>query len=489
MSLIAALNTARSSLAATAKQLAVSGRNIAGANDPSYTRKITSVSTSGEGGDQIVSITRAADAGLLAHALSSKSAGSAQQAILDGLNQLQDTVGDTDSTTSPAATIAALSSALQAEANSPSDQSLAQATVTAAQAAVSSLASATATVTSVRSGADAAMATSVTDVNNLLGQFADLNTQIVRGTLAGDDVSDLMDQRDAVLGNLSDELGVTTVQRANNDEAIYTDGGVPLFDKTARTVTFKPSTALPAGATGNAVYIDGVPVTGANATMPLKSGKLAGLAELRDGVTVTYQTQLDEMARGLVASLAESDQSGGGGPDLAGLVTWSGGPTVPPDGTAVPGLAGMLQVNPAVDPAQGGSLTRIRDGGINGLDYQYNTTGASSYADRLNDMLTDLGQTRNFDPASGLQSGVSLGDYGTASTSWLENLRQTTSSAVDYQTTLQSQATDALSNASGVNVDDEYTKQLQLEQSYQASSKLIGIVQQMFDTLLAAMGP
>ena len=83
-----------------------------------------------------------------------------------------------------------------------------------------------------------------------------------------------------------------------------------------------------------------------------------------------------------------------------------------------------------------------------------------------------------------MQSGQALTDFGTASVGWLEDLRKTTSNTADYQTTLLSNATTALSNASGVNVDAEYAKQLQLEQSYQASSKLIGIVKQLFDTLL-----
>ena len=91
-----------------------------------------------------------------------------------------------------------------------------------------------------------------------------------------------------------------------------TSSGVVLFDKTARTVSFAPTNVYTAGTTGNAVYIDGVPVTGANSVMPLKSGKLAGLAQLRDQDTVTYQSQLDEIARGLIEVFAESDQTGVG---------------------------------------------------------------------------------------------------------------------------------------------------------------------------------
>ena len=59
MSLSVALNTARSSLATTAKQIAISGGNIAGADDPSRTRKIAQPTTDADGAVRVVSVTRA----------------------------------------------------------------------------------------------------------------------------------------------------------------------------------------------------------------------------------------------------------------------------------------------------------------------------------------------------------------------------------------------------------------------------------------------
>ena len=124
--------------------------------------------------------------------------------------------------------------------------------------------------------------------------------------------------------------------RPNGDAALYTDSGAVLFDKSARTVSFAPTNAYTAGTTGNAVYVDGVPVTGANSVMPLKSGKLAGLAQLRDEDTVTYQSQLDEIARGLVNAFKESDQSAVPTlPDVPGLFTYLGAPAMPASATCL----------------------------------------------------------------------------------------------------------------------------------------------------------
>lgn len=486
MNLASALSAARASLMATATQLAVSSSNISGADDGTYSRKIAQTTTTADGAASVLTVTRATDLPLLYRLLDSNSATNTQQALLDGLNQLDTTIGDTEDGVSPAAKIASLLTALTQQANSPSDTSLANGTLQAAKDVASTLNDATETVTSVRTSADAAMATSVANLNDLLAKFQQVNTAVVRGTVNGADVTDLADQRDALLGKISEEIGISVVARDNNDLAIYTDSGVTLFDKTARSVTFQKSGTLAAGATGNAVYVDGVPVTGANATMPISGGTLAGLAELRDSIAPTYQAQLDEMARGLISAFAESDQSGGGGDDQAGLFTWSGGPDVPTGLTA--GLAGSIGVNAAVDPSRGGSVAKIRDGGINGSDYLYNATYAASFGDRLNGLVNGFSATRSFDASSGLETGISLSGFATASVSWLEAERKSASDGVDYQGALQSRASDALSNAVGVNVDDEYAMQLQLEQSYQASSKLIAIIDAMFQTLLDAVG-
>ena len=487
MSLTVALTTARQALQTTATQIAVSGSNIANADDPTRSRKIAVPVVDPSGSSHVATITRATNDTVLSQYLGANSRSAGSQALLDGLNRLQDTVGDTASNASPAAKIAALSTALQTYANTPSDASLGQAAVVAAQSVASALNSASQTVAQVRNDADSAMAASVDKLNSLLSQFQTLNQRVVSENQTGQDATDALDQRDALLDQISQEIGITVMRRGDGDMAVYTDSGVVLFDKSARQVSMAPSGTLAAGTTGSPVLVDGVPVTGANAPMPISSGALAGLATLRDVTAPTYQAQLDEMARGLVESFAETDQSGGGGADKAGLFTWSGGPAIPAAGTLSSGIAATLKVNSAVVPAQGGSVARLRDGGINGTDYKYNTTGAASYSDRLSALIGGLGEARSFASASGLETSASLTDFSAASVGWLEDQRQTTSDTADYQSALLTRTQTSLSNAVGVNLDDEYAQQLQLEQSYQASSKLISIVNSLFRSLLDAV--
>jgi flagellar hook-associated protein 1 FlgK len=486
MSLTTALNTARSSLQSTSTQIAVSGRNIAGAGDPTYSRKIAATTTTADGAARIPQVTRAADAPLYNRMLDATSRAAGGQAMLEGLKQLAETVGDPELKQSPAAKLGSLATAMAQYANAPDDPLFGQAVVTAGIDLADTLNRAASAVVAVRREADADIANSVARVNDLLGRFASLNNAVVSGTAAGTDVTDAMDKRDAIVSALSEELGIATIRRENNDLALYTDSGVTLFEGgRARTVTFQPTHVYLADTVGNSVMIDGVPVTSDTAGMPLRDGRLAALTRLRDDVTATYQLQLDEIARGVIAAFAEADQSGSGGPARAGIFD-AGDATVPDVGAV--GIAGRIRLNPAVDPAQGGSVELIRDGGINGAAYRYNAASAAAYPDRLLDLAVANTAGRAFDGRTGLAVSSGLSDFASASTGWLEGLRQTTTTNTEYQTSVLARASEALSNATGVNLDEEYADQLQLERSFAASAKLISIIDELFKTLLAAVG-
>lgn len=483
MSLTTAFNTAQSSLLTTATQISTSARNVAGAGDPSASRKITVTTTTADGASRVVNITRASDTLLYERTLSATSASAGQQAILLGLGQLKLTVGDTTETTSPAAKLGVLDNALNTYANAPDNSTLATAVVTAAKDAAIGLNAATATVQQLRGTADSKIADAVSQVNDLLSQFQAQNTAVVLGSENGTDVTDALDKRDAILSLIAEKMGVTTVTRAHNDMVVYTDSGATLFETTARAVSFRSTPVFDAATTGNSVFVDGVSVSGPSAAMPVQSGEIAGLARVRDSLTVTYQNQLDEMARGLVTTFAESDQTGGSAPTLPGLFT-SGSGTVP--GTLTPGLAGTIAVNAAFDSTVGGRPALLRDG-ANGAAYVANTTSAAAYGVRLHATVTALEAARTFDPAGQLSSGTDLATFAAGSVSWLEAQRQSASAASDSARAVLSQASNALSTITGINLDQEYAAQLELERSYQASSKLIGVIGQLYDSLFAAI--
>ncbi len=489
MSLSIGLDVALSGLSVTAEQTTIVSRNVARAGDPNATRKTANVVTAPGGGVRVASVTRQADQALFERMLGANTGAAAQKAIVDALSALDQTSGDPELETSPAAHIAKLASALQQYAQEPQNATLARAAVMAAGDLATSLNDATRTVQQVRSQADADIATSVAHVNDLLAQFETVNNRIKHGSSVGADVADDLDQRDQLLKSISEEIGIRTVTRANNDMAIYTDNGLTLFDTKPRSVTFTPTEFYQPSTTGAPVFVDGVAVTGST-PLGSASGRIAALAQVRDDIAVTYQSQLDEIARGLVEAFAESDQSASPTlPDVPGLFTWSGAPAIPPTGSIEVGIAGTITISASVDPTQGGDPAKLRDGAISGnAAYLYNATGAAGFSDRLNELITALDQQRVFDPAAGVGSTATLSGFASSSVGWLQAARQSASEQADYKTTLFGRASDALTSVTGINLDEEMTLLLDLERSYQASSRLITTIDNMLGSLLSAVG-
>jgi flagellar hook-associated protein 1 FlgK len=505
MSLSAAFNIINTAFVANAGQSAVISSNISNTGTKGYSREIANLTTIASGGVEVSSVSREANAALLEQVNTSTSQAAYQQALSDGLTTLAQTVSDSSSTTSssgatangnsPSAMLANLQSALETYDASPSSASAAQGVVTAADSLAQSLNAGATAVQSVRGKADSDMASAVDTVNSLLTQFTSVNATIVSGTASGADISGAEDTRDSILTQLSQQVGISTVANPDGSTSIYTDSGVTLFQGgEARTVSFTPTATLTDGATGNAVMVDGVPITGSSSPMAIQSGALAGLANVRDDVAPQYGAQLDQLADGLISAFAESDQTGGTAPTLPGLFTFSGASDVPAN-SATTGLASEIEVNAKVDPSQGGDATLLRDGGINNdpsagtYAYTYNTTGAASYTGRIAQLVSATTSTRSFSDTTAKlgTSSASLGDYADASVSWLQSQNQKASNQLDYENSLVSQATTAASNATGVNLDTEMTNMLSIENSYTTTAKLLTTVNAMFTSLLNAV--
>lgn len=487
MSLIGALDGATAGLSVASAQIAVVSRNIANQSNTSASRKIANVVTT-NGLPIVASISRASNDALLTSLLSANAKQAKQSAISNALSQLQTTLGTGASdTSSPTALLGQFTNALQTYAASPQTTASGQAAVQAAQNFVSALNNDSATVQSVREQADAAMANSVTTINDVLSQFQKVNQTIVQGTQSGADVTDALDQRDSLLQQLSNQIGITTVTGANNGLSIYTDSGVTLFDQVPRSVTFNPTATFTASITGNAVSVDGVPVTDPQSTMQIQTGVLAGLAKVRDTLAVTYENQLDEIARGLITDFKETDKSGNN--PQAGLFTNNGSLTIPTMAQS-PGLASTIQVAASAIA----NPTLLRDGGISGSAYVSNpnppsigVAGDTGYSTRLTQLISNLSKPMAFDPSAGAGTQISLTDFTSASASWLGTQVSQASTAASYSAAVLSSTSTALSNATGVNLDLEMSNMIALEQAYQASAKLITAVSSLYTSLFAAI--
>jgi flagellar hook-associated protein 1 len=486
MTLSSALNTAQSIFSNTATQMAVTSKNISNANNADYSRRDAQTVTTGNGAT-LAQTTRASDLTLMRHDLDATAALSGQSTLYDGLQQLQSILGGNDYATSPSTYISNLQNSLQSFAAAPSNTTLAQSVVTDATDVANALNKASTSVQDLRTQADQQIGVQVTKLRDLLDQFKVANDAVKGGTAAGREVNDDLDKRDALLKQISGIVGVQTVTRDNNDMVLYTSDGTTLFETSPREISFNPQPGYDANTTGNKLYIDGVELGSGEGGNTSAQGSLQAYLQLRDKIAPTFQSQLDEIGRGLVTLFSEKDQTGSSLPDLPGLFTWSGG-TVPASGTVEPGLSATISVNPAVIASQGGNAALLRDGGINGASYVSNTSGAEGFSTTLQGYVTSLGDKMPFDSSTQLNASLSITDYASASIGWLEEFRSQASNSKDAKAATSSRSTEALSNSVGVSLDEELSKLLDLEQSYKASAKIVSTVDAMMQALLAAAG-
>src|SRR5690606_17241986 len=196
--------------------------------------------------------------------------------------------------------------------------------------------------------------------NRLLAQFEIANNTVKQETAVGGNPNDALDERDTLLKQISEIVGVTSIRRENDDLALYTSDGTVLFETIARDVTFVPTSVHGAAPVGNRISIDGVALKPGVRPDTSAQGSLQGLPQLRDEIAPLYQSQLDEVARGLIYAFSEEDPNPPGD-RVQGLFIGSAVATVTDSGVVEQGLAGTIKVNPLVIPP-GGDPNMIRDG-------------------------------------------------------------------------------------------------------------------------------
>ena len=496
MSLSSAISTAQTIFSNTGMQSAALSRNIANASNPDYARRV-GVTSIDSNGAQRMTIERTYDNGLVKQTMKSTSESAAQDLLQQKLEGVRSLLGGNDYETAPSTFLKTLRDNLQAYATKPNESTLAATVISSASDVANSLNGISAEIQSMRGTVDQEIGDLIEELNGLLDQFADVNNAIKAGTALGQDVNNELDMRERYLKQISGIIGVKSFTRNDNDMALYTTDGTMLFDVDKRKILFLPQPAYDAMTEGNPLIIDGAQITAGEGGNSTAKGKLQALLQVRDSIIPTYQNQLDETARGLVEMFQQNDMTGGGADPLPGLFTWAGyagGDTIPTTGELVPGLAALIKVNDGLVKSKGGDPTLLRDGGYDvdglGIDasaYLGNTNDEAGYSTLLDGYVATFEGDRDFDTAAFLDARTTIGEYATGSVGWLEQLISESSTAKDNKQAQLTRVVEALSNTTGVSLDEEMSLMLALEQSYKASSKLVSTVDQMMEALLAAV--
>jgi len=483
MSVSSSLSNALSGLTASARRAEVVSSNISNALTEGYGRRelnLSSRSLAGIGaGVRVDGVSRTVDDGILSdRRLADARLGDAETRA-GFFRHLESTIGSPDVAGSLNDRFAKFEAALVEAVSRPDSDTRLRNALLAANGLSGQINKISDTIQSSRQTADRTIAQQVTQLNDTLAKVEDLNVSIVKNQAAGRDATALMDHRQRLIDQISEIVPIRKVMREDNKIALFSEGGAVLLDGKPARFSFNPVTAITPDTTLQSsalsgLVLNGMPISTASDESLLAGGALIANFAVRDELSVQAQTQIDAVARDLV----ERFQSPAVDPTLtataAGLFTDDGSFF---DAANEIGLAQRLNINAAVDPAQGGTVSLLRDG------IGATTPGDVGDATLLLKLRAALSEPRV--PASGGISTAARSAIGIA-TDFLSAVGAERQEAEAENSFAQAQASSLreLELRGGVDTDHEMQQLLLIENAYAANARVIQTIDEMINSLL-----
>jgi|HubBroStandDraft_6_1064221.scaffolds.fasta_scaffold11893_4 flagellar hook-associated protein 1 FlgK len=445
-SLNASLATALSGLTADQDALAATSNNVANANTPGYSREVPVLVTGNPiiedpltfgSGVSVQSIESIRDPILESQIAQETQTQGQLNSLVSALSETQ--VNFTSSSGDIGTDITNFFSSVNQLSTNPSDLSLRQGVLTAADNLATAFNTTANNLTSQVTSLNQNVTQTVGQINQLTTQIAQLNGQIANLENVGESAGSFIDQRTQAIDQLSSLVDVSQIQSGNNELTLTTAAGTALV---AGQQSFQLTTQ-PVASGAEDIFSQGTDITST-----IASGQLGGILEARDQQIPAIQNQLDTLAAGLANSVngvqtAGYDLNGNLGTDLF---------TPPP--TSITGAAASLSVA-ITDPSL---IAASSDG----------TVGSNGNADAMYALSSQNivdGQTPN-----------------TYYSSMVFNVGNAVSNATASQTAsglVLQQLNDQNSAVSGVSLDEEAANMIQYQQAYAASAQVVTAINDM----------
>jgi flagellar hook-associated protein 1 FlgK len=347
-----------SALQAFQQAINVVSNNVANASTPGYDRETVNLTEALPQSNGTTTI----GAGVLVSGISrtyNQAAASqlnTSQSSLGQLNALQNYSTQIDNLFGT--TVGGLSTTLQSfysafsdVANNPTSTASRQALLGDAQNVASSFQNASGDLNSLNADVNNHITQDVTQINSIAASISTLNAQIVVGTASGGSSppNELLDQRDQLVSNLSQLVGVTTTTDANGSLNVFIGNGQPLVlqGQVTKLVTLPNqfnASQLEVGTTATSVPLSN----------DITSGDLGGLLAARNQVINPALNQLGQVATAFSQTVNAQQ---GDGLDLSGNLGANIFSVGAPQATASASNTGTATVAVSV-PATGlGALT------------------------------------------------------------------------------------------------------------------------------------
>ncbi|NJM13220.1 MAG: flagellar hook-associated protein FlgK [Synechococcaceae cyanobacterium SM1_2_3] len=389
------LRTATSGLMAFRAALATTGHNIANVNTAYYSRQRVELSApmpEGQGygylgrGVDIDSVARIYN-GFVMQQLRGHQSGVSQYDTMNTLTgQMSALLGDTDVGLTP--DLEAFFGSLQDLANSPTSITARQVFLDEGQTLTNRIQDIDAALSSLRESVDVGIRNAVTAINDLSAGLAKINQDI---SLASQSLTnapnDLLDQRDKILVDLADLVGIQVVAQDGDGVSVFMSNGLPLVvGNNALKLEAVQSGFDPQEIT---VRLEGQ-AEGSDLEASLTTGQLGGYFEFRRTILNPAQDALGLLAIGVAKTFNEQHKKGMDlNGDLGGNLFTVGSPKVLPftanSNATFTAAVTTDSITPITDAKAAAGATRLMRS-----DYDISYDGANYTAIRIADQKTIL---------------------------------------------------------------------------------------------------
>jgi flagellar hook-associated protein 1 FlgK len=289
----------------------------------------------------------------------------------------------------------------------------------------------------------------VSEINSMAAAIADYNARIISGEASGHEATDLRDQRDLLVDELSSIVEVQVFQR--NDGSLSVMMGSEALVERADYVRLSTASVSRGGIAVKEVRLGDI-----SRDISPAGGELGGVLQSRDEIIPRYRDDLDEIARSVVEAVNTAHR---GGYALDGT---AGRDFFDPAGVtaATIDVSGLIlnDVNLIAASSDGSVGNGDNALAIAGLRYAAVTADGSTVDDYYASVV---------------------GSLGVASASASESRKREELLVLEIEARRES--------VKGVSIDEEMTNLIAAQHAYEAAAKVVNIVDEMMDTVLSML--
>lgn len=307
----------------------------------------------------------------------------------------------------------------------------------------------------VQEDLDGQIKTTVDEVNQIAKEIASLNEKIQTVEVQGAPANDERDRRDLLLKKLGEKIDISW---AESKEGIVT----VTAGRTAILVTGTGALELKAQKTDTRdrteVFFMGTSGNPANITQQISGGRIGGALEVRDRIVEDLLTSVDNLAYTLAKEVNTAHIEGFDKNGRQGVLFFD----MP---ESVKGAATAISLNKTI----------FNDVGRIAAGAQAGASGDNTVAN----VISSIQYSQVMDGGSS-----TLDDYYNTQVGQIGSLTQRAMKSQESQKNVLSQLSNIRESISGVSLDEETTKMIEYQKTYDASARLIKTADEMFDTIL-----